>query len=133
MKLYLYLGLACVVLSVALYIMFLRNSVVSLESDIKDLTTENQGLRMQVIQSEKMIESLRSDYKVISDFNSELSKANSDLRIQQQTLQTKLQKLNSGYSEMAKKHPKMLSNIINSAQKDTNKCFEMLSRGLECE
>ena len=132
LKLYLYLGLAVIVLSAGLYIMFLRNSVLVLESDIKDLKTENQQLQFQVIQKEKQIQTLNTDYQIISGYNSDLAKTNSDLRIQQQELQTKLQKLNSGYAEMAIRHPKMLGNIINNAQKNTNDCFEKLSRGLEC-
>ena len=133
LKLYLYLGLGVVAMAVGLYIMILRNSVLSLEADVKDLETENQMLRYQIVQSEKTITSLKTDYKAISEFNAELSQVNSDLRLQQQTLQSKLQRLNSGYTEMAKRHPKMLSNIINNAQKDTNACFERLSRGLECK
>ena len=69
----------------------------------------------------------------IQEYNKELSTTLNTYRIEAQTLQQKLSKMELSANKISKKHPKLLSNAINKATKKTNECFEKISRGESCE
>ena len=121
-KLYLYLGIVIAFLSLSVYTLMLRNSNLQLQ-------TENEQLSSELQETKKALDNVKLDYTSIVQYNSELSKTVSDLRLKQQSLQQKLQKLNTNFSAMVSKHPKMVQNIINNSQSKTNICFEKLSKG----
>ena len=125
-KLYLYLGIVIAFLSLSVYTLMLRNSNLQLQ-------TENEQLSSELQETKKALDNVKLDYTSIVQYNSELSKTVSDLRLKQQSLQQKLQKLNTNFSVMVSKHPKMVQNIINNSQSKTNICFEKLSKGEVCE
>ena len=125
-KLYLYLGIVIAFLSLSVYTLILRNSNLQLQ-------TENEQLSSELQETKKALDNVKLDYTSIVQYNSELSKTVSDLRLKQQSLQQKLQKLNTNFSTMVSKHPKMVQNIINNSQSKTNICFEKLSKGEVCE
>lgn len=125
-KLYLYLGIVIAFLSLSVYTLMLRNSNLQLQ-------TENEQLSSELQETKKALDNVKLDYTSIVQYNSELSKTVSDLRLKQQSLQQKLQKLNTNFSTMVSKHPKMVQNIINNSQLKTNECFEKLSKGEVCE
>ena len=125
-KLYLYLGIVIAFLSLSVYTLILRNSNLQLQ-------TENEQLSSELQETKKALDNVKLDYTSIVQYNSELSKTVSDLRLKQQSLQQKLQKLNTNFSVMVSKHPKMVQNIINNSQSKTNICFEKLSKGEVCE
>ena len=125
-KLYLYLGIVIAFLSLSVYTLMLRNSNLQLQ-------TENEQLSSELQETKKALDNVKLDYTSIVQYNSELSKTVSDLRLKQQSLQQKLQKLNTNFSTMVSKHPKMVQNIINNSQSKTNICFEKLSKGEVCE
>ena len=125
--------LLVLVLSVALYISILRERNQSLTNTVQRLETENTELTIKLTNSEKYIESLKNDYKIISDYNNELQRTSNELRLKQQDLQGKLQKLNTNFSKMVDRHPKMVIDIINTGQKKTNQCFENLSKHQSCD
>ena len=125
--------LLVLVLSVSLYISILRERNQSLTNSVQRLETENTELTIKLTNSEKYIESLKNDYKIISDYNNELQRTSNELRLKQQDLQSKLQKLNTDFSKMVDRHPKMVIDIINTGQKKTNQCFENLSKHQSCD
>lgn len=127
------IALICLILGVGLYIMFLRNEVLNLKSNIGELEAENFMLKEKLEESELYIKNLKSDYNAITTYNAELQKTANDLRLKQQALQAKLQKLNVGFDEMVKKHPKLVEKAINNGQVKTNDCFESLSKHEECK
>lgn len=125
--------LLVLVLSVALYISILRERNQSLTNTVQRLETENTELTIKLTNSEKYIESLKNDYKIISGYNEELQRTSNELRLKQQDLQSKLQKLNTNFSKMVDRHPKMVIDIINNSQKKVNVCFENLSKHQSCD
>ena len=88
-KLYLYLGIVIAFLSLSVYTLMLRNSNLQLQ-------TENEHLSSELQETKKALDNVKLDYTSIVQYNSELSKTVSDLRLKQQSLQQKLQKLNTG-------------------------------------
>lgn len=98
---------------------------VNLEHSNEKLKSENSSLTLRMNSFNEKIAS-------VQETNIELSETVNKYRIENQTLQAKLYKLETSMEKIAKKHPKMLENIINNAQKETNECFEKLSKSEEC-
>ena len=114
------------ILGTSVYIKFLNSKIDSLE-------TQNTELSEKIKQTEVYIKSLKEDYNTVIRYNIELQETSNNLKLQQQELQKKLQKLNFSFSDLVKKHPKMVENIINNGQKETSKCFEELSKHKDCK
>ena len=114
------------ILGTSVYIKFLNSEIDSLE-------TQNTELNEKIKQTEVYIKSLKEDYNAVIRYNIELQETSNSLRLQQQELQRKLQKLNFSFSDLVKKHPKMVENIINKGQEKTSKCFEELSKHKDCK
>lgn len=117
----------------SVYIKFLNSKIDSLETQREELELKNEQLDTKLRQTEVYINSLKNDYNTVIQYNVELQETSNSLRLQQQELQKKLQKLNFGFSDLVKKHPKMVENIINKGQEKTSECFEKLSKHQNCE
>lgn len=120
------------ILGTSVYIKFLNSEIDSLEEQRTILETQNTELNEKIKQTEVYIKSLKEDYNDVIRYNIELQETSNSLRLQQQELQKKLQKLNFSFSDLVKKHPKMVENIINNGQEKTSKCFEELSKHKDC-
>ena len=121
------------ILGTSVYIKFLNSKIDSLEEQRTILETQNTELNEKIKQTEVYIKSLKEDYNAVIRYNIELQETSNSLKLQQQELQKKLQKLNFSFSDLVKKHPKMVENIINNGQKETSKCFEELSKHKDCK
>lgn len=121
------------ILGTSVYIKFLNSKIDSLEEQRISLETQNTELNEKIKQTEVYIKSLKEDYNAVIRYNIELQETSNSLKLQQQELQKKLQKLNFSFSDLVKKHPKMVENIINNGQKETSKCFEELSKHKDCK
>ena len=121
------------ILGTSVYIKFLNSKIDSLEEQRISLETQNTELNNKIKQTEVYIKNLKEDYNDVIRYNIELQETSNSLRLQQQELQKKLQKLNFSFSDMVKKHPKMVENIINKGQEKTSKCFEDLSKHKDCK
>lgn len=121
------------ILGTSVYIKFLNSEIDSLEEQRTVLETQNTELSEKIKQTEVYIKNLKENYNDVIRYNIELQETSNSLRLQQQELQKKLQKLNFSFSDLVKKHPKMVENIINKGQEKTSKCFEELSKHKECK
>ena len=121
------------ILGTSVYVKFLNSKIDSLEEQRISLETQNTELNNKIKQTEVYIKNLKEDYNDVIRYNIELQETSNSLRLQQQELQKKLQKLNFSFSDMVKKHPKMVENIINKGQEKTSKCFEDLSKHKDCK
>lgn len=120
------------ILGTSVYIKFLNSKIDSLEEQRTVLEIQNNELSEKIKQTEVYIKNLKEDYNTVIKYNIELQETSNNLKLQQQELQRKLQKLNFSFSDLVKKHPKMVENIINKGQEKTSKCFEKLSKHKEC-
>lgn len=97
------------------------------------LKTENEKLTNENVVLKDTIKAANDKIVKIENANIELSKTVDDFRISTQSLQGKLYKLEKNVTKMSLKHPKMVNDIINNAQKKLNDCFEKISQGEDYE
>lgn len=123
---YRYLILAIIFLGLISVIGYLRIENLSLQSENKDLTISLDVAKQEL---EKSQNALRKSQQ----YSKELSNIVNTEKLKSQDLQSKLTKLEKSFSKIASRHPEMLNKILNKATKEVNDCFEILSKGGECE
>lgn len=124
--LYKYLIIGIVILCLTTYIGYLRYTNASLEIENKDLT-----ISLDI--AKKELEKTQNDLKKTQKYSKELSSIVNTEKLKAQDLQSKLSKLEKSVVKISSKHPEMLNKILNKATKNVNDCFEILSKGGECE
>lgn len=123
---YKYLILAIIFLGLTTVIGYLRIENLSLQSENKDLTVSLDIAKQEL---EKSQNALRKSQQ----YSKELSNIVNTEKLKAQDLQSKLSKLEKSVVKISSKHPEMLNKILNKATKEVNDCFEILSKGGECE
>ena len=123
---YKYLIIGIVILCLTTYIGYLRYTNASLENENKDLTVSLDIAKQEL---EKSQNALRKSQQ----YSKELSNIVNTEKLKAQDLQSKLSKLEKSFSKIASRHPEMLNKILNKATKEVKDCFEILSKGGECE
>ena len=123
---YKYLILAIIFLGLTTVIGYLRIENLSLQSENKDLTVSLDVAKQEL---EKSQNALRKSQQ----YSKELSIIVNTEKLKAQDLQSKLSKLEKSVVKISSKHPEMLNKILNKATKEVNDCFEILSKGGECE
>ena len=103
------------------------------EIKIEDLNTQNTILQSKVHEQNKIITELNDNFKLVQSLQSELvTKLNSnETKIQE--FHIKLDKTMSKLERTLNSKPSLVQKKINDATLDVNKCFEELSKGLDCE
>jgi chromosome segregation ATPase len=97
------------------------------------LENENKELVVSLEVTKEELSKTQKTLKDAQQFSKELSKIVNEEKLKAQDLQTKLNKFEKSIDKIAERHPKMLNNILNKATKTVNDCFEVLSKGGECE
>jgi chromosome segregation ATPase len=121
-----YLIIAIVFLSLTTFIGYLKYENNILENENKELVVSLEVTKEELSKTQKTL-------KDTQQFSKELSKIVNEEKLKAQDLQTKLNKFEKSVDKIAERHPKMLNNILNKATKSVNDCFEVLSKGGECE
>jgi chromosome segregation ATPase len=121
-----YLIIAIVFLSLTTFIGYLKYENNILENENKELVVSLEVTKEELSKTQKTL-------KDAQQFSKELSKIVNEEKLKAQDLQTKLNKFEKSIDKIAERHPKMLNNILNKATKSVNDCFEVLSKGGECE
>lgn len=103
------------------------------EIKIEDLNSQNTILQSKVREQNKIITELNDNFKLVQSLQSELvTKLNSnETKIQE--FHIKLDKTMSKLERTLNSKPSLVQKKINDATLDVNKCFEELSKGLDCE
>ena len=103
------------------------------EAKIEDLYSQNTILQSKVHEQNKIITELNDNFKLVQSLQSELvTKLNSnETKIQE--FHIKLDKTMSKLERTLNSKPSLVQKKINDATLDVNKCFEELSKGLDCE
>ena len=103
------------------------------ETKIEDLNSQNTILQSKVHEQNKIITELNDNFKLVQSLQSELvTKLNSnETKIQE--FHIKLDKTMSKLERTLNSKPSLVQKKINDATLDVNKCFEELSKGLDCE
>ena len=103
------------------------------ETKIEDLYSQNTILQSKVHEQNKIITELNDNFKLVQSLQSELvTKLNSnETKIQE--FHIKLDKTMSKLERTLNSKPSLVQRKINDATLDVNKCFEELSKGLDCE
>lgn len=103
------------------------------ETKIEDLYSQNTILQSKVHEQNKIITELNDNFKLVQSLQSELvTKLNSnETKIQE--FHIKLDKTMSKLERTLNSKPSLVQKKINDATLDVNKCFEELSKGLDCE
>lgn len=103
------------------------------EIKIEDLNSQNTILQSKVHEQNKIITELNDNFKLVQSLQSELvTKLNSnETKIQE--FHIKLDKTMSKLERTLNSKPSLVQKKINNATLDVNKCFEELSKGLDCE
>lgn len=103
------------------------------ETKIEDLYSQNTILQSKVHEQNKIITKLNDNFKLVQSLQSELvTKLNSnETKIQE--FHIKLDKTMSKLERTLNSKPSLVQKKINNATLDVNKCFEELSKGLDCE
>lgn len=103
------------------------------EIKIEDLSSQNTILQSKVHEQNKIITELNDNFKLVQSLQSELvTKLNSnETKIQE--FHIKLDKTMSKLERTLNSKPSLVQKKINNATLDVNKCFEELSKGLDCE
>lgn len=103
------------------------------EAKIEDLYSQNTILQSKVHEQNKIITELNDNFKLVQSLQSELvTKLNSnETKIQE--FHIKLDKTMSKLERTLNSKPSLVQKKINNATLDVNKCFEELSKGLDCE
>ncbi len=124
---YKYLVIGVAFLALLSYALFLRASNISLSNENDNLTVELEKSRNEILKANAMI-------RKTQEYAKSLSKTVDDERLKSQDLQQKLSKLEKLSAKGAlEKHPKLIENAVNNATSKVGNCFEILSRGGECE
>lgn len=103
------------------------------EAKIEELSSQNTILQSKVHEQNKIINDLNDNFKLVQSLQSELvTKLNSnETKIQE--FHIKLDKTMSKLERTLNSKPSLVQKKINNATLDVNKCFEELSKGLDCE
>ena len=103
------------------------------ETKIEDLYSQNTILQSKVHEQNKIITELNDNFKLVQSLQTELvTKLNSnETKIQE--FHIKLDKTMSKLERTLNSKPSLVQKKINDATLDVNKCFEELSKGLDCE
>ena len=103
------------------------------EAKIEDLSSQNTILQSKVHEQNKIITDLNDNFKLVQSLQTELvTKLNSnETKIQE--FHIKLDKTMSKLERTLNSKPSLVQKKINDATLDVNKCFEELSKGLDCE
>lgn len=103
------------------------------ETKIEDLNSQNTILQSKVHEQNKIITELNNNFKLVQNLQSELvTKLNSnETKIQE--FHIKLDKTMSKLDKALSSKPSLVQKKINDATLGVNKCFEELSKGLDCE
>lgn len=103
------------------------------ETKIEDLYSQNTVLQTKVHEQNKIITELNDNFKLVQSLQTELvTKLNSnETKIQE--FHIKLDKTMSKLERTLNSKPSLVQKKINNATLDVNKCFEELSKGLDCE
>lgn len=103
------------------------------EAKIEELNSQNTILQSKVHEQNKIITDLNDNFKLVQSLQSELvTKLNSnETKIQE--FHIKLDKTMSKLERTLNSKPSLVQKKINDATLDVNKCFEELSKGLDCE
>lgn len=103
------------------------------ETKIEDLNLQNTILQSKVHEQNKIITDLNNNFKLVQNLQSELvTKLNSnETKIQE--FHIKLDKTMSKLDKALSSKPSLVQKKINDATLGVNKCFEELSKGLDCE
>ena len=103
------------------------------ETKIEDLYSQNTILQSKVHEQNKIITELNDNFKLVQSLQSELvTKLNSnETKIQE--FHIKLDKTMSKLERTLNSKPSLVQKKINDATLDVNKCFEELSKGLDCK
>lgn len=103
------------------------------ETKIEDLYSQNTILQTKVHEQNKIITELNDNFKLVQSLQTELvTKLNSnETKIQE--FHIKLDKTMSKLERTLNSKPSLVQKKINNATLDVNKCFEELSKGLDCE
>lgn len=103
------------------------------ETKIEDLNSQNTILQSKVHEQNKIITELNDNFKLVQSLQSELvTKLNSnETKIQE--FHIKLDKTMSKLERTLNSKPSLVQKKINDATLNVNKCFEELSKGLDCE
>lgn len=103
-------------------IVYLKIQNISLENDLNLTKNENEILKEELTYTKDVLVRTKTA-------NNELSKLVNDYKISSQKLNDKLYKLETNITKLSTKHPKLVSNVINNAQKKTNRCIENITSG----
>lgn len=103
------------------------------EIKIEDLNSQNTILQSRVHEQNKIITDLNNNFNLVQSLQSELvTKLNSnETKIQE--FHVKLDKTMSKLERTLSSKPSLVQKKINDATLDVNKCFEELSKGLDCK
>lgn len=103
------------------------------EIKIEDLNSQNTILQSRVHEQNKIITELNNNFNLVQSLQSELvTKLNSnETKIQE--FHVKLDKTMSKLERTLSSKPSLVQKKINDATLDVNKCFEELSKGLDCK
>lgn len=119
-----FVGLLIAALSMCSYLLWVSNC--SLRDEKAHLQTELSDTQL------KLQESIATQIK-IQEYNTDLIETSNLYRLRFQDLQSKLSHFESRANAITKKHPKLISNAVNTATKKVNDCFEKISVGGECD
>lgn len=95
------------------------------QARIQTLSENNAKLETAVDMNEQTIDSLQKNYEQSREELRKVNKEFENIRKQNNVLSEKLRKHDLGVLGNAK--PGLVSNIVNSATNDVNRCFEILS------
>lgn len=103
------------------------------EIKIEDLNSQNTILQSRVHEQNKIITELNNNFNLVQSLQSELvTKLNSnETKIQE--FHVKLDKTMSKLERTLSSKPSLVQKKINDATLDVSKCFEELSKGLDCK
>lgn len=103
------------------------------ETKIEDLNSQNTILQSRVHEQNKIITELNNNFNLVQSLQSELvTKLNSnETKIQE--FHVKLDKTMSKLERTLSSKPSLVQKKINDATLNVNRCFEELSKGLDCK
>ena len=103
------------------------------ETKIEDLYSQNTILQSKVHEQNKIITELNDNFKLVQSLQSELATKLNSNETKIQEFHIKLDKTMSKLERTLNSKPSLVQKKINNATLDVNKCFEELSKGLDCE
>jgi predicted nucleic acid-binding Zn-ribbon protein len=123
---YKYLIMGIAFLGLLSYSLYLRVDNESLGNANKNLEKELERARGEILLAKTSLTKSQQQAK-------DLSKTVNDERLKIQDLQSRLSKLERVSDKAFSKHPKLIENAVNNATEKVNNCFEILSKGGECD